>query len=60
MTTWQQRPLDPVYPLVFFDAIRGKIRNESVARNKAIPIALGVVDGLKRFPAALVDFEAGP
>ena len=26
VATWQQRPLDPVYPLVFFDAIRVKIR----------------------------------
>jgi putative transposase len=26
VATWQQRPLDPVYPLVFFDAIPVKIR----------------------------------
>ena len=45
---WQQRPLDPVYPLVFFDAIRVKIRDEGMVRNKAIPIALGVrADGAK-------------
>ncbi len=47
-TSWQQRPLDPVYPLVFFDAIRVKIRDEGVVRNKAIHIALGVMaDGTK-------------
>ncbi|MFD2427562.1 transposase [Sphingobium scionense] len=34
--------LDPVYPLVFFDAIRVKIRDEGMVRNKAIHIALGV------------------
>src|SRR3546814_2304238 len=28
VATWQQRPLDPIYPLVFFDAIRVKIRDE--------------------------------
>ncbi|ABQ28996.1 IS256 family transposase [Acidiphilium cryptum] len=48
VTAWQQRPLDPVYPLVFFDAIREKIRDEGVVRNKAIHIALGVMaDGTK-------------
>ena len=43
VTAWQQRPLDPVYPLVFFDAIRVKIRDEGLVRNKAIHIALGVM-----------------
>ncbi|MER9587032.1 transposase [Mesorhizobium sp. M0276] len=44
----QQRPLDPIYPLVFFDAIRVKIRDEGMVRNKAIHIALGVrADGAK-------------
>ncbi|UNC16438.1 IS256 family transposase (plasmid) [Acidiphilium multivorum] len=48
VTSWQQRPLDPVYPLVFFVAIRVKIRDEGVVRNKAIHIALGVMaDGTK-------------
>ena len=36
------------YPLVFFDAIRVKIRDEGFVRNKAIYIALGVLpDGRK-------------
>ena len=48
VTAWQQRPLDPAYPLVFFDAIRVKIRDEGMVRNKAIHIALGVMaDGTK-------------
>ena len=48
VATWQQRPLDPVYPLVFFDAIRVKIRDEGMVRNKAIHIALGVrADGAR-------------
>ncbi len=48
VATWQQRPLEPIYPLVFFDAIRVKIRDEGMVRNKAIHIALGVrADGAK-------------
>src|SRR3954449_9382164 len=45
---WQARPLEPVYPLVFFDALRERIRDEGLARNKAVHIALGVrADGTK-------------
>ena len=33
---WQNRPLDPVYPVVFFDALRVKIRDEGLVRNKAV------------------------
>lgn len=43
VAAWQARPLDPAYPLVFFDAIRVKIRDEGMVRNKAIHIALGVL-----------------
>jgi transposase-like protein len=39
---WQARPLDPMYPVVFFDALRVKIRDEGVVRNKAVYLALGV------------------
>lgn len=45
---WQNRPLDSCYPLVFFDAIRVKIRDEGFVRNKAVYIALAVLpDGTK-------------
>jgi putative transposase len=45
MTEWQNRPLDPVYPVVFIDAIHVKIRNGQVA-NRPIYCAIGVtVDG---------------
>ena len=48
VAAWQARPLDPAYPLVFFDAIRVKIRDEGMVRNKAIHIALGArADGAK-------------
>ena len=39
---WQDRPLEAVYPLVFFDALRVKIRDEGTVRNKAVYLALGV------------------
>ena len=45
---WQGRPLDACYPLVFFDAIRVKIRDEGFVRNKAVYVALGILpDGTK-------------
>jgi putative transposase len=45
---WQARPLEPMYPVVFFDALRVKIREEAVVRNKAIYLALGVLpDGTR-------------
>ena len=40
---WQNRPLEPMYPVVFFDALRVKIRDEGVVRNKAVYLALGVL-----------------
>jgi transposase-like protein len=42
VTAWQSRPLEPVYPVVFFDALRVKIREDAVVRNKAVYLALGM------------------
>ncbi len=39
---WQNRPLDAVYPVVFFDALRVKIRDEGLVRNKAVYVALAL------------------
>ena len=39
---WQNRPLDAVYPVVFFDALRVKIRDESVVKSKAVYLALAL------------------
>src|SRR5919206_2353878 len=48
IAAWQARPLEPVYPLVFLDALRVKVRDEGLVRNKAVHIALGVrADGTK-------------
>jgi putative transposase len=42
VTAWQQRALDPIYPVVIFDALRVKVRDEGSVRNKAVYVALGV------------------
>jgi putative transposase len=39
---WQARPLDEVYPIVFFDALRGKVRDDGRIKNKSVYLALGV------------------
>jgi putative transposase len=47
MTEWQNRPLDPVYPVVFLDAVHVKIRDGKVA-NRPIYVALAVtVEGTR-------------
>jgi putative transposase len=47
MAEWQNRPLDPVYPVIFIDAIHVKIRDGKVA-NRPIYVALAVtVDGTR-------------
>ena len=43
ITAWQSRPLEPMYPVVFFDALRVKIRDEGLVRSKAIYLALAVL-----------------
>jgi transposase-like protein len=48
VTAWQSRPLEPLYPVVFFDALRVKIRDEAVVRSKAIYLALAILpDGTR-------------
>lgn len=39
---WQSRPLEAVYPIVFFDALRVKIRDEGLVKNKAVYVVLGI------------------
>ncbi len=43
VSVWQARPLEPMYPVVFFDALRVKIREDAVVRNKAVYLALGIL-----------------
>jgi putative transposase len=48
ITLWQNRPLDEVYPIVYLDAIRVKVRQDGRVINKAVYLAIGVnLDGLK-------------
>lgn len=45
---WQNRPLDPLYPIVYMDAVRVKVRDNGHVSNKAVYLALGVtMDGIK-------------
>lgn len=39
---WQSRPLESTYAIVYFDALRVKIRDEGLVRNKAVYLAIGV------------------
>jgi hypothetical protein len=43
VTAWQSRPLEPVYPVVFVDALRVQIRDEATVRIKAVYLALAVL-----------------
>src|SRR4051794_19960958 len=57
---WQNRPLEPMYPIVFFDALRVKIREEGLVRNKAVYIALGVQpDGTKDILGLWIETSEG-
>ena len=48
VTTWQTRALESMYPVVFFDALRVKIKDDAVVRSKAVFLALGILpDGSK-------------
>ena len=43
VAAWQARPLKAMYPVVFFNALRVKIRQTGVLRNKAVYLALGML-----------------
>jgi putative transposase len=42
VTAWQCRPLESSYAIVFFDALRVKIRDEGLVKNKSVYLAIGV------------------
>lgn len=45
---WQNRPLEPIYPFVFLDAIHYKVREDGQIKNKAAYVVLGVnLEGFK-------------
>lgn len=57
---WQSRPLEALYPVVFFDAIRVKIRDQGTVCNKAVYLALGIAaDGRKHILGLWIDPNEG-
>ena len=57
---WQNRALDACYAIVFFDAIRVKIRDEGFVRNKAVYIALPVLpDGTREILGLWIEQTEG-
>ena len=46
--TWQSRPLDPIYPILYLDALQVKVKDQGRVSNKAIYLAIGVnISGIK-------------
>jgi len=60
IAAWQGRPLEPVYPVIFFDALRVKMRDEGTVRNKAVYLALGVLrDGTREILGLWIEQTEG-
>jgi putative transposase len=57
---WQSRPLDPVWPVIFLDAIVCKVRDQGTVKNKAAHLAVGVgADGKKEVLGIWVEHTEG-
>ena len=57
---WQSRPLEPVWPVIFLDAIVCKVRDAGTVKNKAAHLAVGVgVDGKKEVLGIWVEHTEG-
>jgi putative transposase len=57
---WQARPLEPVYPILYLDALVVKVRDNHAVRNKAAHIAVGVdTDGVKHVLGIWVQTSEG-
>ncbi len=57
---WQARPLDPVYPVIFLDAIICKVRDSGSVKNKAAHLAVGVdTEGRKEVLEIWVETSEG-
>ena len=57
---WQARPLEPVYPIMYLDALMVKVRDNHQVRNKAAHIAVGVdCDGIKHVLGIWVQTSEG-
>ena len=57
---WQSRPLDPIYPIIYLDALVVKVRDSHQVRNKAAHIAVGIdLDGVKHVLGIWVQTSEG-
>ena len=57
---WQSRPLDPIYPIIYLDALVVKVRDNHQVRNKAAHIAVGIdLDGVKHVLGIWVQTSEG-
>ena len=58
---WQNWPLEALYPLIFFDALQVKVRDEGAVKNKAVYLALGVrpPEGTKEILGLWIEQTAG-
>ena len=57
---WRNRPLDAVYPIMYIDAIRLRIRDGGQVHNKACHLAVGVdIDGRKRVLGMWIENNEG-
>jgi len=60
VTEWQNRPLAPLYPIVYLDAIVVKVRDEGHIENKSVYLALGVdLDGQKELLGMWIEQTEG-
>ena len=50
VTSWQNRPLEKVYPIIYMDAIQIKVRENGQIINKAFTLRLGLIwTAIRRF-----------
>jgi putative transposase len=57
---WRRRPLEAMIPIVYFDALRLKIRDEGTVKNKAVYLVLGIrADGRQEVPGFWIEQTEG-
>lgn len=57
---WQQRPLEPIYPVVYLDGLVVKNREEGIAHNKCVYLALGInTEGRKELLGLWIEKNEG-
>jgi len=60
LAEWQSRPLESVYAIVYFDAVRVKIRDEGLVKNKAVYLAIGyTTSGYKQILGLWIEQSEG-